>query len=206
VSGTGLPYASFFVDQFNSSSFTDYAVQEYASRFRAVSPYVQDNWKVNSRLTLDLGLRWDYFPPVREVADNLSFFNPQITNPVSGQPGALQYAGTGTDTCNCDTPIDTYWKNIGPRIGVAFQSDSRTATEQRKYGLPQLHASRWPFHQSRHRHRVYHGEYGTNLTSTGSAVTSFCAANSGVCPGGSVGLQHKSSTLAIAEALPVCKP
>ncbi|HEV2578910.1 MAG TPA: carboxypeptidase-like regulatory domain-containing protein [Acidobacteriaceae bacterium] len=124
--GTGLAYASFLVGQINSSSMTEYSVQEYASRFRAISPYVQDNWKVNSRLTLDLGLRWDYFPPVHEVSDNMSFFNPTATNPITGQPGILQFAGHGTNTCNCDTPINTYWKNVGPRIGLAFQSDSKT--------------------------------------------------------------------------------
>ena len=126
VSNTGLAYASFLVGQINSSSMTSYGVQEFASRFRAISPYVQDNWKVNSKLTLDLGVRWDYFPPVREAHDNLSFFNPNLTNPATGKPGALQFAGTGTNTCNCDTPINTYWKNIGPRLGFAFQSDEKT--------------------------------------------------------------------------------
>lgn len=124
--GTGLAYASFLVGQINSSSMTAYAVQEYASRFRAISPYVQDNWKVNSKLTLDLGLRWDYFPPVREVDNNMSFFNPTLVNPVTNQPGSLQFAGSGTNTCNCNTPINTYWKNFGPRIGLAFQSDPKT--------------------------------------------------------------------------------
>ena len=123
---TGLAYASFLVGQIGSSSLTAYGVQEFASRFRAVSPYAQDNWKVNSRLTLDLGLRWDYFPPVRENDNNLSFFNPTLTNPVTGSGGVLQFAGSGTNTCNCSSPSNTYWKNFGPRIGFAFQSDSKT--------------------------------------------------------------------------------
>ena len=126
VSNTGLAYASFLLGQIGSSSMTSYAVPEYASRFRAISPYVQDNWKVNSRLTLDLGLRWDYFPPVRENDNNLSFFNPTITNPVTGSGGVLQFAGSGTNTCNCSSPMNTYWKNFGPRVGFAYQSDPKT--------------------------------------------------------------------------------
>jgi hypothetical protein len=125
-SNSGLAYASFLIGQYNSSTVTAYGVQEFASRFRAISPYVQDNWKVNSRLTLDLGVRWDYFPPVREAHDNMSFFNPSLANPVTGQPGALQFAGNGPNTCNCDTPMNTYMKNIGPRLGFAFQSDQNT--------------------------------------------------------------------------------
>ncbi len=125
-SNTGLAYASFLIGQIGSSSITSYAVPEYASRFRAISPYVQDNWKVSSRLTLDLGLRWDYFPPVRENDNYLSFFNPNITNPVTGSGGVLQFAGSGTNTCNCSSPADTYWKNFGPRFGFAYQSDSKT--------------------------------------------------------------------------------
>jgi hypothetical protein len=125
-SNTGLAYASFLIGQIGSSSMTSYAVPEYASRFRAISPYVQDNWKITSRLTLDLGLRWDYFPPVRENDNYLSFFNPNITNPVTGSGGVLQFAGSGTNTCNCSAPMDTYWKNFGPRFGFAYQSDSKT--------------------------------------------------------------------------------
>jgi Carboxypeptidase regulatory-like domain len=137
---TGLAYASFLVGQIGSSSLTSYGVQEFASRFRAVSPYAQDNWKVNSRLTLDLGLRWDYFPPVRENDNNLSFFNPTLTNPVSGSGGVLQFAGSGANTCNCSSPMNTYWKNIGPRVGFAFQSDSKTVWRG-SYGVMFTHGN-----------------------------------------------------------------
>ena len=66
--------------------------QEFGARFRAISPYVQDNWKVNSKLTLDVGIRYDFFPSVTEVHNNMSFFNPNLLNPVTGVNGALQFA------------------------------------------------------------------------------------------------------------------
>jgi len=81
ASGTGNSYASFLIGQIDKGSFTDYSLHpEYGARFRAISPYVQDNWKLTSKLTLDLGLRYDYFPSVTEVNNMGSFFNPYLTN------------------------------------------------------------------------------------------------------------------------------
>lgn len=140
ASGTGSPYASFLIGQIGSSTLTSYLVQEFSSRFRAISPYVQDTWHVTSRLTLDLGLRWDYFPPVRENVDNMSFFSPNVANPITGLNGGLQFAGTGANTCNCDTPINTYWKNFGPRVGFAFQSDDKTVWRG-SYGVMFTHGN-----------------------------------------------------------------
>ena len=85
TANTGLAYASFLIGQIDKASLTQYVVQEYGARFRAISPYVQDNWKVNSKLTLDLGLRYDFFPSFREVHDNMSFFNPNLANPITGR-------------------------------------------------------------------------------------------------------------------------
>ncbi|HTV08073.1 MAG TPA: carboxypeptidase-like regulatory domain-containing protein [Candidatus Aquilonibacter sp.] len=123
---TGLSYASFLVGEVDKLSFTQYLQQEFGARFRAISPYVQDNWKVSNKLTLDLGLRWDYFPTIREVHDAGSFFSPTLTNPVTGLPGALEFTGHGSGTCNCDTPVNNYMKNFGPRIGLAYSIDNKT--------------------------------------------------------------------------------
>jgi hypothetical protein len=45
-----------------------------------------------------------------------------VTNPVTGNPGALQFAGNdSTPTyCNCSTPINSWYKAFSPRIGVAY--------------------------------------------------------------------------------------
>jgi outer membrane receptor protein involved in Fe transport len=58
---TGQGYASFLVGAVTGgTNFTLSSVPETGGRFRPISPYIQDNWKVTSRLTLDIGLRWDY--------------------------------------------------------------------------------------------------------------------------------------------------
>ena len=128
VSTTGNGYASYLIGATNSASFTQSVVPETGARFHQVSPYVQDNWKVNSKLTLDIGLRYDYYPTYKEVKDRFSFLNPTATNPLTGSPGALQFGGTngGAAACNCHQPVNDYLKNLGPRIGVAFQPDSKT--------------------------------------------------------------------------------
>jgi len=137
---TGLSYASFLIGQIDRGSLTQNLVQEYGSRFRAISPYIQDNWKVSPKLTLDLGLRYDFFPALREVHDNMSFINLNLTNPVTGTPGALQFAGTGPNTCNCRTPVNDYYKNIGPRLGLAYQIDPKTVIRA-SYGVMYTHGN-----------------------------------------------------------------
>lgn len=124
-SGTGLAYASFLVGQIDAASLTQNLVQETGARFRPISPYAQDDWRVSSKLTLNLGLRYDFFPTYREANNALSFFNPNVTN-AAGTAGILQFAGNGPNTCNCATPVDNYKKGFGPRIGLAYQLFPKT--------------------------------------------------------------------------------
>ncbi|HKN22386.1 MAG TPA: carboxypeptidase regulatory-like domain-containing protein [Terracidiphilus sp.] len=126
TSGTGLPYASFLLGEVDKGSFTSYLQNEFGARFRAISPYFQDDWKVNSKLTVNLGLRYDYYPTITEVHNAEGFFNPTLANPLTGLNGALQFTGSGTNTCNCSTPVKNYYKNWGPRLGAAYQLGSKT--------------------------------------------------------------------------------
>ena len=127
---TGYSYASYLLGAVGGSpSLTLQYVSEVGGRYFTVAPYAEDTWKVNSKLTVDAGLRWDYLPPYHEVKNRWSFLNPNITNPATGSPGALQFAGNyggSPVSCNCRTPVPTYWGNWGPRVGITYQTDPKT--------------------------------------------------------------------------------
>lgn len=125
-STTGAAFASFLVGALNSSGFTQYAVNTTGLRYRPFSPYVQDNLRINSKLSLNVGLRYDLFPPMHEVNDVMSFMNPTITNPATGNLGILEFAGNGTDSCQCHTPAHYYKGNFGPRLGFSYSVNSKT--------------------------------------------------------------------------------
>ena len=127
TASTGSPYASFLIGQVDKGSFTDYSLHPgYGARFRPISPYIQDNWKISPKLTLDLGLRYDFFPSMTETKDLASYFDPNLANPVTGINGALNYVGRGTGTSGMHTPVKNYYRNFGPRIGLAYQLNSKT--------------------------------------------------------------------------------
>jgi Carboxypeptidase regulatory-like domain/TonB dependent receptor len=127
---SGNSFASFMLGAVGGSPAVGLQpVSELGGRYRLAAPYFSDNWKVNNKLTLDLGLRWDYFSPYHEVQDRWSFLNPNLNNPATNTPGLLQFAGNHGGagvSCNCRTPVQTYWKNWGPRVGVVYAADEKT--------------------------------------------------------------------------------
>lgn len=129
-STTGYSYASYLLGAIGGTpSLTLRPVSEVGGRYRPIAPYLGDTWKVTDKLTIDAGLRWDYLPPYREVKDRWSFLNPNITNAATGTPGAIQFAGNyggAGVSCQCTTPVKTYWNNWGPRVGITYALDDKT--------------------------------------------------------------------------------
>jgi hypothetical protein len=136
----GNAYASYLLGLVDSSAITSNAFAESGGRYKDYAPYVQDDIKVNARLTFNLGLRWDIWSPYKEVDNRESFFNPNISNPLAGGiPGALEFAGYGNYSCDCSTVVHTDLKNLGPRLGVSYRIGNNTVVRV-FYGIFYAHA------------------------------------------------------------------
>jgi len=124
-SGTiGFNYANFFLGLANSGVVN--AVQDPQWRKKAWGLFLQDTWKVTRKLTLDYGIRWDLEGEGHEIHFRNTEFGPTIPNPKAGNLlGALAYEGYGAGRCNCQF-TNTYPFAIGPRLGAAYQIDSKT--------------------------------------------------------------------------------
>ncbi len=89
-----------------------------------VGPWIQDDWKVNSRLTVNLGLRWDFSPRPTDIRGNQSWVD--TTRPGGGLCIASKDIidqGLGGDLLRyCgNSPGETPWKVFAPRVGIAFR-------------------------------------------------------------------------------------
>jgi hypothetical protein len=116
-------------------SFVDFnAFPIYMYKYYA--PWIQDDWKITRKLTLNLGFRWDLNMPANERYNRLNFgFDPTVVNPVSSliDPslllnGATQvYGGLGfAGGTNPNTPVRRDINNLQPRIGVAYSLNEKT--------------------------------------------------------------------------------
>jgi hypothetical protein len=113
----GLGLASFLLgDVTNFSRYVSTSVNAKESQ-KIVFTYVQDNWRVTPRLTLNLGVRWEiYFPETVNGAGQGGFAD-ILT-------GSIRVAGAGP--FNTAMNVDKDFKNIAPRVGVTYQLDPRT--------------------------------------------------------------------------------
>lgn len=117
---TGDPFASFILGQVHTSNFQIPTQPTFNESY--ISPWINDEIKVTDRLTINLGLRFEYQTARTERFDQYSTFDPTVPNPAAGgRPGALIFAGTGpgrTGQRTFERPPRDAW---GPRFGFAYR-------------------------------------------------------------------------------------
>ena len=84
--------------------------------------FVQDDFKVSKRLTLNLGLRFETQTPFYDHNGNASTLDLNAPNPAAGNlPGIAIFAGDGPGRTGRRRLVNNYYKGFGPRIGLAYQ-------------------------------------------------------------------------------------
>jgi hypothetical protein len=139
LSPTGDAFASFLLGQVQDANQTIPVEPTFREGYTAA--WVNDEFKMSDKLTLTLGLRFDYQLARTEVNDQYSTFDPNTPNPGAGNhPGAIIFAGTGPGRAGTRTfehPDKDAW---GPRIGAAYRINDRSALRG-GYGIYYAHVA-----------------------------------------------------------------
>jgi hypothetical protein len=115
VAGTGFSYADFLLGYVQQAQLTNLFVAR--QRFNMYSFFAQDDWKISRRLSMNLGLRYDYSSPPVEVDNRQANFDPTGSGSVvTARDGSLRDRALLQPDRN----------NFGPRVGLAYQLTPRT--------------------------------------------------------------------------------
>jgi hypothetical protein len=109
--GSGGDSAASMMLGYATSIGHDYTFPFPGIRLNEYGLYAADDWRMTRKLTLNYGLRWDYFSPPSEELDRWANFNPTTGKmDIAGRNGVSLTAG-----------VLPYRKNWGPRVGFAYQ-------------------------------------------------------------------------------------
>ena len=130
---SGDYYADFLFGSMSRYALSTFFIAQLRQQMH--SAYVQDDWKPTEKLTLNMGLRWEFGSPYSEKHNNLSNFDP-ATSPQTGQ---LLQARQGS-TYNRSL-VNPDFKDFAPRFGFAYAADEKTALRG-GFGVSYVHFNR----------------------------------------------------------------
>jgi hypothetical protein len=141
---TGYAVADFLADQMNTASISNAPRINDAQWYN--SAYAQDDWRITPRLTVNLGVRYDYYQPYKENADQQANFVATGPLGIGAGSGVYELPASMQNKVNFSAPFLTALANdhvtiqylgndrlatsqktgFAPRIGFAFQADPKT--------------------------------------------------------------------------------
>ncbi len=206
ISGTGDSLASFLLGRANTytEAQTDFRVH---LRFGRREFYAQDTWKVRPNLTLDLGVRYQYYVPPYDRDNKIGSFDPTLYNranincttatctaftaATSDPNNGIGIAGSTSRFGRTIVPNDT--NNFSPRVGLAYSPNFESGIGRLIFGGPNKSIIRTGY--GLYYDQVLVGIYEqaafvtpafspniSNTSTTGNVVT-FDNPNAGVAPG-----------------------
>jgi hypothetical protein len=153
---TGFGFADFLLDQVASKNVG--RSKPWEQRQNRIGLFVQDDFKVNSKLTLNLGVRWEYASPITEKDGQQVNFDVDPNG-----------ASTGKRFGEGEAGYDPYYGGFGPRLGFAWTASEKTVVRG-GYGMVQYQEGtgancRLPLNPP------FFGEFSKNFVGTPGTIT-----------------------------------
>ncbi len=125
--------------------------------------YLQDDFKVSSRLTLNLGIRYEFATPEYERDNHMTNFDPATNSLVTATGGSLYSQAL----------VHPRYKDFAPRLGLAYSIDPKTVIRT-GYGISYIQF----FRQGSDSYLYYNGPFVVNAQITQSPSEGLCGASS----------------------------
>ncbi|MGD0579322.1 MAG: carboxypeptidase-like regulatory domain-containing protein [Bryobacteraceae bacterium] len=113
---TGNAFASFML---GAAQHASHGISGLSDGFRGPyhASWIQDDYKITPKLTMNIGFRWEVITPFYERTNRMSYIDLGVPNPSAGNLlGELVFK---------NRPTTTYWGEIGPRFGIAYQVNNK---------------------------------------------------------------------------------
>jgi hypothetical protein len=130
----GFAFATYELGMVNSA--TETVAYNLYGRQKEIALFAQDSYRMTPKLTVNLGLRWNYNTRFHEKYGNWANFDPTVVDPQlvadygANLPGSLVFAKGGGDSFE----KNEYAANVGPTLGIAYQLNPKLVAHI-SYGL-----------------------------------------------------------------------